>query len=250
MHSASAELVEYDLSSRVHIGAPRHAAALYPPVRAIARGLRASEGTIIAAAAELSTTVFVLESGVAGLEQRLADGRRNLAALFLADDVVDLTTPEPMRAAGDMGELVALTGVSVAAVPAAELAELLFADAELAALFAERQRRNLRRAVAHARDIGKKTPMERVAGFLYEIRALMGGAAQDVVTIPFPRSDIGDYLGLKSETVSRSIRGLEREGLIKLPRLNRIVISDDAALQRLAAGGRPRASSRTAAPAE
>ncbi|MEL6318112.1 MAG: helix-turn-helix domain-containing protein, partial [Pseudomonadota bacterium] len=121
-------------------------------------------------------------------------------------------------------------------------------SAESLSLLLERQRKRLRLATEHAVDLGKKTPPERLAAFIIELakaqaeQAGRRNAAAARVRVPISRGDIGDYLGLKSETVSRAIRSLEREGLISLPTLTTIVVNDRSAIEALAGGGRPRKS--------
>ena len=50
------------------------------------------------------------------------------------------------------------------------------------------------------------------------------------------RADIGDFLGLTIETVSRTFTKLKTIGLIELPRSNRVKLVDLAQLERLGAG--------------
>ena len=50
------------------------------------------------------------------------------------------------------------------------------------------------------------------------------------------RSDIGDYLGLTIETVSRTLTKLRQDGLIALPTPDRIKIRDRDQLEELAEG--------------
>jgi CRP/FNR family transcriptional regulator len=59
---------------------------------------------------------------------------------------------------------------------------------------------------------------ERVAAFLLMLsrrRAARGHSAQDL-ELPMTRDDMGSYLGLKVETVSRTLARLQRRGLIRV----------------------------------
>ena len=51
------------------------------------------------------------------------------------------------------------------------------------------------------------------------------------------RTDIGDFLGLTIETVSRTFSKLKQLGQIELPCSNRVKLLDLEALQGLADGG-------------
>jgi CRP/FNR family transcriptional regulator, anaerobic regulatory protein len=50
------------------------------------------------------------------------------------------------------------------------------------------------------------------------------------------RSDIADYLGLTTETVSRTLTRLRAEGMIEIMPQNGLLICDPAALENLAGG--------------
>jgi CRP-like cAMP-binding protein len=78
-----------------------------------------------------------------------------------------------------------------------------------------------------------RTAPERLASFLLELadRTQSG----DKVELPMSRQDIGDYLGLSIETVSRTFRQLEDASVIALPCSKRIVLHNRAALTRLVA---------------
>jgi CRP/FNR family transcriptional regulator len=50
------------------------------------------------------------------------------------------------------------------------------------------------------------------------------------------RQDIGDYLGLTTETVSRTFTQLKTSGLVTMEPENRVRINDREALEELAEG--------------
>jgi len=54
-----------------------------------------------------------------------------------------------------------------------------------------------------------------------------------VISLAMTRQDIGDYLGLTVETVSRTFSQLEREAFIELPSARQIWVKDRDALRRL-----------------
>lgn len=85
--------------------------------------------------------------------------------------------------------------------------------------------------------LGRKTAMEKIASFLLMMAERQSDeAATDEVQIPMGRSDIADYLGLTTETVSRVLAKLKGRGAIKLPTPARIALSDRDQLEELAAG--------------
>jgi CRP/FNR family transcriptional regulator len=94
--------------------------------------------------------------------------------------------------------------------------------------------------------LGRKTARERLASFLVNRAASLCPLAPDCtrrpktlrVPLPMTRSDIGDYLGLTIETVSRTLTRFRVERLIDIPNASEVVILDGPALESLATGMR------------
>lgn len=64
--------------------------------------------------------------------------------------------------------------------------------------------------------LGRKTALGKVAHFLVMMRdkSIAAGGAGDRIFLPMSRVDIADYLGLTTETVSRTLSALETDGVI------------------------------------
>jgi CRP/FNR family transcriptional regulator, nitrogen fixation regulation protein len=93
--------------------------------------------------------------------------------------------------------------------------------------------RNLQHAEDHMLLLGRKTSVEKVAAFLLEMDQRM--AAPSAMSLPMNRRDIGDYLGLTLETVSRALSGLRDQGLIRFtcPSQRELMLLDRARLAQL-----------------
>jgi CRP/FNR family nitrogen fixation transcriptional regulator len=74
--------------------------------------------------------------------------------------------------------------------------------------------KGLIRAQEHLLVLGRQNAIERVAAFLVDMAERQGGLRQ--VELPMSRMDIGDYLGLTIETVSRVFTRLKDKGVIRL----------------------------------
>jgi CRP/FNR family transcriptional regulator len=87
--------------------------------------------------------------------------------------------------------------------------------------------------------LGRKTALEKVASFLIMLsdRAVLRGHPQHLLSVPMGRLDIGDYLGLTIETVSRTLTQIKRAGAISIPDNSHIRIDDRAYLERISEGG-------------
>ena len=98
----------------------------------------------------------------------------------------------------------------------------------------------LGRELAAARDLmlttGQRSATERVVGFLlaFSRRNQRNGKDPTSVELPMTRSDIGDFLGLTIETVSRTFTKLKMLGLIELPHSNHVLLLDVEELESLA----------------
>ena len=87
----------------------------------------------------------------------------------------------------------------------------------------------------HLAAVGKLTATERVADFLCEMQAAfeVRGVQTLSLNLPMTQTDIGDYLGMRIETVNRALTKLCRHRLIKLGS-KKVVIVDLAELAVLA----------------
>ena len=179
----------------------------------------------------------VLRGTIAGYKAT-ADGRRQILTFFFPGDLVGLTVGERYAYSAE-----AIDHASVRSVPHARLRELA---AQTPAL-QESLLAALRREVAAAQErllwLGRKTARERLAGFLLECDGRVGLHDKDgrrIVPLPMSQLEIGDYLGLASETVSRALAELVRDGTIEIVRpFAGVVIRDRRCLERAADEGGP-----------
>jgi len=90
----------------------------------------------------------------------------------------------------------------------------------------------------HLLTLGRRSPPERLASFLIELDGRLNRTGEPGVEIiiPITRADIGDYLGLGSETVSRLFTQFKSRSLIHLRAPNRVVIRKRGALEEIARG--------------
>ena len=104
----------------------------------------------------------------------------------------------------------------------------------------------LYQAVAHELDaarthlltIGTRDASGRLASFLLALAKRNERQGQDATefVLPMRRADIGDFLGLTIETVSRTFSKLKADGVIDLDQGGYVQICDPVALQQIAQG--------------
>ena len=87
------------------------------------------------------------------------------------------------------------------------------------------------RAQEHLLVVGRQSALEKIAVFLIDLADRQDGT--DLIDLPMSRIDIGDYLGLTIETVSRSISKLRNMGIVKLQNARSIEILKPEKLRML-----------------
>jgi len=87
--------------------------------------------------------------------------------------------------------------------------------------------------------LGRKTAREKVASFLLMLsrRAEQRGQPGNPVSVPMSRNDIGDFLGLTTETVSRTFTQLKSNGTITLLANGKVELANRRSLQEISEGG-------------
>jgi CRP/FNR family transcriptional regulator len=180
-----------------------------------------------------TTHLFRVETGAISLYKVLADGRRQVVGFAYPGDLIGL---------GAQGEHVmnaqAIKPTRLRCLPVATLHQSAAKDPTLGFKLYEA----LARELAATRDLllttGQRSATERVVGFLLALsrRNVRNGQDPAVFELPMTRTDIGDFLGLTIETVSRTFTKLKTLGLIELPQSNRVKLVDIDALESLAEG--------------
>jgi CRP/FNR family transcriptional regulator len=180
-----------------------------------------------------TTNVYWIESGAVSLFKVLADGRRQILGFAYAGDFVGL---------GAQGERLvsaqAIKPTRVRSIPVIKLHKMAAGDPDLSfklyqALAAE---------LAEARDLmlitGHRSACERVAAFLLALsrRNRRNGKDRTIIDLPMTRADIGDFLGVTIETVSRTLTKFKSRGLIDMPQSARLHLVDMIELERIATG--------------
>jgi len=168
--------------------------------------------------------VYRVVSGAVRISRILSDGRRQIASFQFAGDVFGL---EPGQVHALCAE--AITDCRIALIKRSALDRAADRDSGAARELWGLTARDLQRLQEHMLLLGRKGALERVSAFLLEMSDRAAGGR--TIELPMSRSDIGDYLGLTIETVSRTLTQLERDGVIGLPSFRQVKICDRKALE-------------------
>jgi CRP/FNR family transcriptional regulator len=117
--------------------------------------------------------------------------------------------------------------------PLATLDSAMDGDAALRRRVLQALRDELAATRTHMMLLGRMSAAEKLASFLLTLARRSPGSA-GYVELPMTRSDIADYLGLTTETVSRKLSELQALGLIRLATPSRIEITDGTRVEAIA----------------
>lgn len=210
------------------------------------RLLSASTTVSLRRGEEMVAALGVVLFGAFAIEHHLSDGRRVLSELFHQGGLVDLRRTGRVR----QGRLIALKASTMLVIDECWHDRHIGGCPDIATAMAVQLRDQLSSQRDHATDLAVKTPFEKLASVLFELQRWPDAAIgapdreEESLRIPIQRVDIADYIGVKPETLSRAVRCLEREHLIRLPKTDQILFTDSPAVRRIANGGRPRRSTK------
>lgn len=161
------------------------------------------------------------------------DGRTQIVGFQLPGDWLGMDAIDSGR---HMLDAVALEDARVWALDYTGLRQLLPHSLTLQHAFHRLLSREIQRETGMLRLLGRLPADARLACFLLDQAGRLPPAdseAQDALVLHMSREDIGSYLGLQIETVSRSFSKLRHDGVLAVQ--HRLVhLLDRAALQRLA----------------
>ena len=161
--------------------------------------------------------VYQVVRGAVRTYKLLSDGRRQIGAFHLPGDVFGLDPGQKHRLTAE-----AITDTTVRLVKRRNLEAAAASNVRVAHNLWTMTAGDLRHAEDHMLLLGRKTAMERVATFLLEMDRRLTKAG--MMALPMCRRDIGDYLGLTLETVSRALSQLNDQGILMFSSARQIVL--------------------------
>jgi len=198
-------------------------------IMAVSSLVKVAPGSTLFAEGDDADGIYEVVSGMLRLYKLLPDGRRQITGFLGTGQILGLA-PEGAH----VYTAEAITEVTVCRYPRVGFDRLIDEVPGLARRLLAVASHELRAAQDQMLLLGRKAAAEKVASFLLLMAEQQGSQVE--VAVPMARSDIADYLGLTTETVSRTFTKLKNEGLIALPTPNHVEIRDRDALEDFAAG--------------
>ncbi|RTL50678.1 MAG: cyclic nucleotide-binding domain-containing protein [Bradyrhizobiaceae bacterium] len=170
--------------------------------------------------------VYQVVSGAVRTYKLLNDGRRQIGSFHLPGDMFGLESASIHRLTAE-----AIVETTVRLVKRRNLEALAGTDVSVAHRLWTMTASDLRHAEDHMLLLGRKTALERVATFLLEMDRRL--AVAGMMALPMCRRDIGDYLGLTLETISRTLSQLHSQGILEFSGARQIVLRNRTRLANM-----------------
>ena len=182
---------------------------------------------------EPASHVFNVTEGLIKVYKLLPDGRRQVTGFLIAGDFLGLANDETYAYSAE-----AVTGAKLCRFSRKKLEGMLERFPQVERQLLSVASHELAAAQEQMLLLGRKTAKEKIASFLlglskrYEAR----GLSSNPLHLPMSRNDIGDYLGLTTETVSRTFTQLKLSGSIRLLPGSMVELTDPEALEDISEG--------------
>ncbi|WP_375779309.1 helix-turn-helix domain-containing protein [Bradyrhizobium sp. ma5] len=187
----------------------RGKACNHGPFGMVATPMRFTRNSEIYGENEAAEYLYQVVSGAVRTYKILHDGRRQICAFYLPGDIFGFEAGE-----GHISSAEAISETHLIVVKCTALIVRASHERELTRQLWEAMALELHRFQEHLMLLISSAE-ERVVTFLLDMsRRATNNAA---IELPMSRRDIADYLGLTIETVSRTFKQLEQNGVITLP---------------------------------
>jgi CRP/FNR family transcriptional regulator len=179
--------------------------------------------------------VYAVRSGFFKTRLSSHDGHEQVTGFQMAGDVLGL---DGISADAHQCDAVALEDSQVCVIRYTQLEALSRQFTDLQRQFHKVMSRQIVNDHGVMQLLGSRRAEERVAAFLLDLtqRLQSRGFSSSSLVLRMSREEIGTYLGLKLETVSRCFSKLQEDGVLQVKR-RQISILDPAALERLVTRG-------------
>jgi len=174
--------------------------------------------------------IYAVRSGTFKSTLNLKDGREQVTGFQMAGELLGL---DGLASGMHASSAVALEDAEICAIPYAHLSELAATSADLQHAISRLMSREIVREHSLMMLLGSMNAEERLAAFLLNISQRMKarGYSASEFHLRMSRAEIGSYLGMKLETVSRTFSAFAHQRLLEVDKKH-VRILDLAGLQQ------------------
>ena len=201
--------------------------AVLEQVVALGRARVVTEGTAIHRAGDPFRSVFFVKSGAAKRMLIQEDGREQILGFPMPGDIVGM---EAIDAGAHTTTVIALDLCAVVEIPFEAIEALAAENPAVSRFLYHRMSAALRDEHGWLAALGLLNADERVAAFLLDLsqRFSARGFSARRFMLRMTRAEIGSFLGLTLETVSRVFSRFQKLGLLKVTRRDIELLDMDA----------------------
>jgi CRP/FNR family transcriptional regulator len=202
-------------------------------LKAIAVTKTYETGETIFAAEEPTSITGTVVKGTIKAYKLLPDGRQQIVGFLFPGDFIGSITHDANHSFTE-----ALSPVELCVFPSAGIQRMIHETPNLERQLLKLANDDLDLAQEWMLLLGRKTAQERLATFLLLLadKAMARGASNVNIDLPMNRTEIGDYLGLTIETVSRQFSKLRGAGVISVANNHQVSIKSRTHLVAMAEG--------------
>lgn len=193
--------------------------------------VRLNKGEEIYREGQHNDAVFNIITGVVKAYKTAPDRSKHVTAFLFSDDMFGLSEEGKYTNSTE-----ALTPLALYRFPMSALRSRLAKDADLEFHVICKLLHELRETQRHAFLLARKRALSKVAMFLQLLETLQvaRGERTAEIYLPMKRSDIGEYLGMSPEAVSRAFRVLTTRGIINSRDRHHLRIADRSTFDKVA----------------
>ncbi|TFZ01595.1 helix-turn-helix domain-containing protein [Ramlibacter rhizophilus] len=171
--------------------------------------------------------IYAVRTGTFKSSLMLADGREQVSGFHMAGELMGLDGVANGRHAS---AATALEDAEVCAIPYGHLSELASGSAEMQMVMARLMSREIVREHSLMMLLGSMSAEERLAAFLVNLSQRMKarGYSPSEFHLRMSRAEIGSYLGMKLETVSRTFSSFQQRGMLEVDKRHIRIVDLDS----------------------
>lgn len=200
----------------------------------IQRGRPLQKGEYLYRANDSFHSVYAIRSGSVKALTISDNGNEQVTGFYLPGEVVGL---DGLANNTHTNSVIALETSSICEIPFTQLETIGMQLPKLQRHFLQLMSREITQEQQIMSLLGKSSAEARIASLLLSIssRNSNRSLSSTVFILPMSRTDIGNYLGLTIETVSRTFARLQKSDVISVEK-KEVIIKDAKGLQQIAKG--------------
>lgn len=183
--------------------------------RVVRRRVGLKKGDFVYRIGDQFTALYAIQTGSVKTYGLTLDGREQITGFHLSGELLGIDAIEVDR---HPCSAVVLEDTEICELPFKSLETLVEGVPTLQRVMARIMSREVLREENMLMLLGSTSAEQRIARFLLNLseRQIQRGGEPDVVRLSMTRQDIGNYLGMALETVSRQLAHLQESGIIRV----------------------------------